>query len=150
MSRECTIQGGKRLGLHGLRGSSAAYYLAELNKPAVVVSADPAAFTSWCDNYLSFKPDAFVYTLPPLDGSPFAFSPVHAAVRRARLQALDALKTGEWDLLIVHPMALLQPLAPFEHLVAPKLHLRVGHDYEYEAHPTNGSPDFSLARDSIL
>lgn len=130
MAFEFNLTGGNRIGLHGLRGSADAYYLAELRRRCIIVCADPKQLLTWQHNLKTYWPDARVYHMPALDGSPFAFTQVHPATRRARLRCFHALSTDQWDVIIVHPMALIEPLAPAPRLAEPMLHLKVGDTYD--------------------
>jgi transcription-repair coupling factor (superfamily II helicase) len=124
------LTGGNRVALHGLRGSSRAYYLAALRRKVLILCADSNEVDTWQHNLRTFWPDVRIFHMPALDGSPFAFTQVHPATRRARLRTLHALASNTWDVIIAHPMALVEPLAPDTRLVEPTLHLRVGESYD--------------------
>jgi len=116
--------------LHGLRGSADMHYLASLGKRAVVAVARVQEMDVYAGRYRTFRPDARVVKLPPLDGSPYAWTPVHAQIRRERVIAFQALLRGDWDLLLVTPKVFLEPLPPPDKLVYPYLRVREGEEYD--------------------
>lgn len=115
--------------MHGLRGSALAYFTSQKDEPCVLVCSETRQIDGLVQAIRTYRPSARVFTFPPLDGSPFGFTPTHPSIRRDRLRCLDALATGCWDVVITTGTALLTPIAPIQALVTPKLSFKVGHSY---------------------
>ncbi len=116
--------------LHGLRGSADMFYLAELNRPAVAIVAHAHDMDVYAARYKTFRPEARTLKLPPLDGTPYSWTTIHAQIRRERALCFQALKRGEWDLLTVTAKSFLEPLPPPQKLAEPCLRLREGEEYD--------------------
>ena len=115
--------------LHGLRGSADMFHLASESGRAVVITADAAQIPKIIAAYHTFRPSSRAFALPPLDGSPLSFSPIHASTRRTRLLGFDAIRRNEWDLLVTTPQVLLEAMPPEESLLTPSLHLKESERY---------------------
>ncbi len=115
---------------HGLRGSAALFHLASLDGKVVIVAAAANALEELRATLLTYRPDARVHLLPPLDGTPFSFTPVHASTRRQRLVSLYALVNDDWDVLITTAQNFLELLPPPRRLLSPRLELVTGQNYD--------------------
>lgn len=115
---------------HGLRGSAALFHLAGLERRLVVVASQAAALEQLRATLLTYKPEAKVHILPPLDGTPFSFTPVHASTRRQRLVSLHALVNDDWDYLVTTAQNFLELLPPPRRLLTPRLELVTGQNYD--------------------
>ena len=124
------LKGGQIGHLHGLRGSADIFYLAGLNKPAVIVVPGPREMKEAAHRCATFQPGARVYELPPLEGTPFSFTTIHASTRRSRLLTLDAILRDDWDTIITTPQLFLEPLPLAEKLINPRLTFQVGESYD--------------------
>lgn len=124
------IKGSTKRHLHGLRGTAAAYFLAQQDAKVLCVCPEASGIAPFLQALQTYRPNARVFAFPPLDGSPFGFTPTHPSLRRDRLRCLDALNTGAWDFIVTTGPALMMPLAPQQALVQPKMNLKVGATYD--------------------
>ncbi|CAM2007904.1 transcription-repair coupling factor [Acanthopleuribacter pedis] len=115
---------------HGLRGSAALHYLTQQEQPTILVTADVKRIHATANALRSLNPQARVFELPPLEGSAFAFTPVHPLTRRTRLACFDALLTNRWDMIVTHPRVFLETLASRDALAKPRLSLQSGDRYD--------------------
>ncbi|CAM2066823.1 Transcription-repair-coupling factor [Sulfidibacter corallicola] len=116
--------------LYGLRGSAGLHHLVARGGKGVVVTHDAKRIHTLAQSLRALAPEALVFELPPLDGSPFAFTPVHPQTRRDRLACFDALLSGRWDFIVTQTRMFLEPLAPREKLATPRLDLVAGNEYD--------------------
>lgn len=124
------IQGCRPRRVHGLRGSAALFHITQSVPKAVITATDPSKLEDIRAGLLTFSPGARVWVLPPLDGSPFSFTPTHASTRRTRLITYHAILEGNWDYIITTPRNYLEVLPPPKELLNPRLTLRVGDCYD--------------------
>ena len=124
------ITGCPVLQMHGFRGSAATFYLTGQKRKCVLVCAEARQMIALKDALSTYNPTAGIFSFPPLDGSPFGFTPTHPSVRRDRLRCLAALQTGQWDFVVTTGQAIMNPIAPDEKLIQPKLDLVVGEPYD--------------------
>ncbi len=115
---------------HGLRGTAALHLLTQQTQPTVLVTADTKRIHPLAASLRTLNPAARVFELPPLEGSAFAFTPVHPLTRRTRLACFDAMLEQRWDLIVTHPRVLLETLAPADALAKPRLALESGATYD--------------------
>ncbi len=127
------LRGGQISHFHGLRGSADMFYLTGLNKPAIIVTPNPKELSSIAQRCATFKPNARIHILPPLEGAPFSFTTIHASTRRTRLLSLDAIMRDDWDYIITTPQLYLEPLPLSQKLIAPRLSFQVGDTYDLSA-----------------
>lgn len=123
------IKGCPTYHLHGLRGSALAYHVSQLPDRSVLVCEEARQLADLAEALATYRPDAAILKFPPLDGSPFGFTPAHPSIRRDRLHCLHALATDTWDFIVTTGTALMLPIAPNHALVTPKLMLVAGQEY---------------------
>lgn len=112
--------------LYGLRGAASWYWVSCKTGPVVAVPAPGQSLASVSRCIQSFNPQRKVVTLPHLEGSPFAFTPLHDFVLKTRLNAWDAILNTGFDILVTHALAFLQPLPPRDRLIWPCVVLNKG------------------------
>jgi len=124
------LTAGERISIHGLRGSAGLFSIASQPRKTIVVATNDEKMEQSIATLATFKPGSRIFPFPALDGSPFSFAPVHASTRRIRLLVLAALRSGDWDLIVTTPQALLEPIPPLDALLDPTLTLEVGGSYD--------------------
>ena len=115
--------------MHGLRGTAHWFFLSERDARLVVLCRRPDDLEGVRQTLLCFRPGLKIFILPPLEGMAFAFTTVHASIRRKRLMCWQAILEDRWDVILTVPETFLQPLPPPEDLLQPRLLFRVGESY---------------------
>ncbi len=126
--------------IHGLGGSSPAFFLASLlvsegEKPRrrilAVCPGDEAA-ESLRDDIEAIAGSQSVHYFPPRDSNPYEHEDSHYEVRSQRVEAIDKLASGWNGIIVASASALHDPTSPPGYVEAVALTLKRGDEVEFD------------------
>ncbi|PIE02803.1 MAG: transcription-repair coupling factor [Acidobacteria bacterium] len=114
------------LDIIGLRGSAGAWNFHTGKEKQVIITTSTQKAEEWKRNLVCFNPALRVMCFPVLPGTPYVPIPLHEKTILERKRAIQAMLTGDWDVVISLPQVFFETYPVKQKLLTTRIALEVG------------------------